>query len=64
MDAKQREEQIKIALSHLKYNLKMRGDDPAKYNKKYLLDKATKLIDDWVKDNPGKLAYSPIKGDE
>lgn len=61
MSPEEREKQISIALSHIKYKLRMRGDDPKKYNSKFLRDKATKLIDDWIAENPDKLAYSPLK---
>ncbi len=64
MDKTERDRQIKIALSHLKLELKTRGDDPRLYNEKYLIDKATAIIDGWAKENPGQLAYVPLKGDE
>lgn len=32
MTADDREKQIQIALKHVKYKLKRRGDDPRKYN--------------------------------
>ena len=59
----ERDNQIQLALRHIKYKLKVRGDDPTKYNQKYLLDKATKVIDDWMKENPNERGpYRPLIG--
>lgn len=57
----EREHQIKLALSHIKLRLKQRGDDPSKYNPKFLRDKAEAVIDEWLKDNPGQKAYVPLE---
>jgi len=56
----ERDEQIQIALSHIKYKLKQRGDNPSEYNHKFLLDKATKVIDDYLKEHDGKMPYRKV----
>lgn len=50
MIPEEREEQIKIAYRHMKLKLKQRGDDPGTFNQKYLMERATKLIDDYYKE--------------
>lgn len=56
----EREHQVKVALAHIRVMLKQRGDDPNKYNQKYLRDKAEELIDAWLRDHPGEKAYRPL----
>ena len=59
-EEREREEQIEIALKHMKYKLKLRGDDVSTFNPKYLRDKATELVDTWIKENPGKIPYRKL----
>lgn len=47
--APSREEAIESTLRFMKKLLKDRGDDPSKYNKKYLMDKATEAADGYFK---------------
>lgn len=62
MTDEERDYQIRLALAHIKLRMRKKGFDPRAYNEKYLLEKATKLIDDWSSNNDGLAPYRKLEG--